>query len=232
MTKPVRKVKSNGRTITGTFSSPKTGKLIQFESYLEYAFILILEFDSLVINIFDQPLILKFRYRKNERIHYPDFLVHYKHRKPVIFEVKYQRDIDKDDGTIARNLKAGRHYAKTHGCDYRIITDKEILTIYTENVDELLKVRNGSADLKSTTKLINALSDTKVSTPNLLIKSITLDREEQAVLLRQLRILILSRRISINMFSRIMPNSPIWLNSNNNFKELNFPYKYVETIKG
>lgn len=226
MTKPVRKVKSNGRTITGTFASPKTGKQIQFESYLEYAFIEILEFDSEVIDISDQPLVLKYEYRKVESIHYPDFLVEYSNRKPVIFSVKYQSEVDKDvDGKIARDLKAGKRYAKTKKCTYRIITDKEILTIYTENVDELLKVRSESPNLKWTTKLINALSEVKVSTPNTLIQSITDDRDEQAVLLRQLRILILNRRISVNMFSRIKANSPIWLNRKNDFKELNFPYK-------
>lgn len=231
MQKPVRKVKSNGRTITGTFASPKTGKLIQFESYLEYAFIEILEFDSQVIDIYDQPMVIKYLHNKKQQIHYPDFLVTYKHRKPVIFEVKYQSEIDNDDGRIARNLKAGKLYAKTINSDYRIITDKEILGIYSENVDELLKVRDEVADLSSTTKIIDALAGVKESTPNLLLNSIVTSDHERAKLLRQLRILIFNKRVAIDMFKKISPDSRIWLNTDNNFIELNFPYSYVETIK-
>lgn len=230
MTKPVRKVKSNGRTITGTFASPKTGKHIQYESHLEYTFIEMLEFDSQVIDIFDQPITIKYQHKRKECEYTPDFLVNYKHRKPVIFECKYQSELDQDDGTIARNLKAGKSHAKANNSDFRIITDKEILTVYSENVDELLKVRGDNSDLKSTSVLIDTLRSKRISTPDQLIDSITNDTAERAILVRQLRILMLKRSVSFDMFtSKLKPDTAIRLTRKNGFKELNFPYKYAQT---
>lgn len=233
MTKPVRKVKSNGRTITGTFASVKTGKLIQYESHLEYVFIEMLEFDSQVVDIFDQPVKIKYHHKKKNHEHIPDFLVHYKNRKPVIFEVKYQSDVDSDsDGSIARNFNAGKAYAKANNCNYRIITEKEILTIYSGNVDELLKVRSDEPNLIFTSKLISTLRDLTVSTPNMLIRSIASNLDETGILLRQLRILMLKRTISFDIFTtKLNGDTSIKLSRKNGFKELNFPYKYVETYK-
>ncbi len=137
---PSRKVRSSGKNVSGFYPSKKMGVTIQFESRtLELAAIYEKEFDSNVVEYYDQPETFLIRYKNNGRNvgHYytPDFFViekewigyeEWKTEKELSnLILKYPGRYGIDDTGTFRCLPA-EEYAKACGLSFRIRISMEI----------------------------------------------------------------------------------------------------------
>jgi len=137
---PSRKVRSSGKNVSGFYPSQKMGVTIQFESRtLELAAIYEKEFDSNVIEYYDQPETFPIRYQNKGRNighHYtPDFFViekqwvgyeEWKTEKELSnLVLKYPNRYSMDEAGAFRCPPA-EEYAKACGLSFRIRTSEEI----------------------------------------------------------------------------------------------------------
>lgn len=219
----VRKVHTNGNTVVGRVPSRK-GTAIQFESALEMDFIYLLQFDSDVGKIFDQPVKIDYVDDTGKAHTYvPDFLVEYRNRTNVLFEVKYAKDLRKNRKLLKPKFEAAKQFALSRDWEFRTINEKQIIRPYTENAKFLLPYHDFQADEAVTAQLLDALGNSK-STPNLLIRSLSNDPNVWPSLIGPLWSLVVQRKISCNLFKPLNMNSPVWKTTSKGFVELNFPY--------
>ena len=137
---PSRKVRSSAKNVSGSYPSQKMGVTIQFESRtLELAAIYEKEFDSNVIEYYDQPETFPIRYQNKGRNigHYytPDFFViekdwigyeEWKTTKELSnLVLKYPSRYSLDEAGAFRCPPA-EEYAKACGLSFRIRTSDEI----------------------------------------------------------------------------------------------------------
>jgi hypothetical protein len=220
-----RKVRSNGRTVVGQFSSAKK-QSVQFESALEEGLIYILNFDSDVVTLHDQPVQIEYQdVQGKNKIYTPDYLVEYTTRSPVLFEVKPSGLIKKNFDNHHEKIQAATNFAKSNSWDFRVITEKEIHTEYCQNVRFLFRYQTYEIDLPVSNEILNVLGKLKKSTPNKLLDKMTSDPEQRLVYLASIWTLIFHKRICCNLFKKIHMDTTIWVNSGSEFKELKFPYK-------
>lgn len=228
----VRKVHSNGRTVVGYINSKKSEQEVQFESLLEKEFLFILQFDSNVISIQDQPVRIPFTLRGEERTYVPDFLVKYKDGKTVLFEVKYEMDLQTNSRKYAARFKAGKIFASSQGFLFRVITDKQIRTQYKENLKYLLLFRNSSAELEHQHTILNLLREYKQLSFLQLIDLIGDCSETQRALIRPFWTLLWNQVITADMFAPLTMQSKVWVvGEHHPAVQLSFPYHKVPKIK-
>ncbi len=146
---PTRRVKSRSGNVSGRYPSQKMGLTIQFESHtLELAGIYQMEYDSDVLEYYDQPPSIKLNYKsKNERNvgvwHTPDFFV-LRQKEAGWEEWKTVKELSKltdkmphryiiDDDHQWR-CPPGEAYANSLGLYYRLRTDAETDWILQNNL--------------------------------------------------------------------------------------------------
>lgn len=146
---PTRRVKSRSGNVSGRYPSGKMGLTIQFESHtVELAGIYQMEYDSDVLEYYDQPPSIKLNYKsKNERNvgvwHTPDFFV-LRQEGAGWEEWKTVQELSKltdkmphrytiDDDHQWR-CPPGEAYAKSLGLYYRLRTDAETDWILQNNL--------------------------------------------------------------------------------------------------
>lgn len=102
-----RKIKKNYRSITGHFPSIKNNTSIGFESKLEKAHFLSLEFDNEVISYQEQPQIEICINGKNKIYSADCYIKRAKNsnKKDSIVEIKYTNEIEKRKDYFEKNLK-------------------------------------------------------------------------------------------------------------------------------
>lgn len=145
---PSRKVRSSSKNVSGSYPSQKMGVTIQFESRtLELAAIYEKEFDSNVIEYYDQPETFLLRYQNKGRNigHYytPDFFViekdwigyeEWKTTKEISnLVLKYPNRYSTDE-TGAFRCPPAEEYAKAFGLSFRIRTSDEIDWTFQRNI--------------------------------------------------------------------------------------------------
>ena len=173
---PSRKVRSSVKNVSGSYPSQKMGVTIQFESRtLELAAIYEKEFDSNVIEYYDQPETFSIRYQNKGRNighHYtPDFFVieknwigfeEWKTKKDLSSLIlKYPNRYSIDEAGAFRCLPA-EEYARTYGLSFRIRTSDEIDWILQRNIRFLEDYLIGNNNDVSTTKkdlIINLVAE-------------------------------------------------------------------------
>lgn len=220
---PVRKVHTNGNTVVGRVPSRK-GTAIQFESALEMDFIYLLQFDSDVGKIFDQPVKIDYLDDAGTAHTYvPDFLVEYRNRTNVLFEVKYKHDLRKHRKELRPKFDAAKQFALSRDWEFRTINEKQIKRPYTENAKFLLDYHDFQADEAITVQLLDVLGNGK-STPNLLIRSLSIDPNVWPSLIGPIWWLVVHRKISCNLFKPLNMNTPVWKTTAKGCVELNYPY--------
>lgn len=146
---PTRRVKSRSGNVSGRYPSRKMGLTIQFESHtVELAGIYQMEYDSDVLEYYDQPSSIKLNYKsKNKRNvgvwHTPDFFV-LRQEEAGWEEWKTVKELSKltdkmphrytiDDSHQWRCLP-GEDYANSLGLYYRLRTDAETDWILQNNL--------------------------------------------------------------------------------------------------
>lgn len=228
----VRKVHSNGKTIVGYINSSKSPHVIQFESYLEKQFLFLLQYDSNVVSIGDQPVKIKYSKKGNDHFYTPDFRVRYKNGTKVLFEVKYQSDLEKNSRKYAASFNAGRKHAASEGSLFRIITDKEIKSQYKKNVDFLITFRNSSADIDLQNKILSVIREKSVTNFMEVMTAITDNPSEQRALIRPFWVLLWKHVITTNLFEPLTLKSKVWVTDEKHPPvQLSFPYNRLPKIK-
>jgi hypothetical protein len=221
---PTRKVRSNGRTVVGEFSSQKRLS-VQFESALEENLLYILNFDSDVLSFHDQPLKIEYKDdRGRTRSYTPDYLVEYRNRNPVLFEVKSSELLKNNYEVLAPGFEAAKLFASKKGWEFQVITDKEVKTTYCENVRFLHGYHNYKQDLFILNQVQTALSEIQKSTPGQLVKYIESDSAQWPVYITAIWTLIIHKKIGCDLFSKVHMEVPIWLTTPDEFNELKYPY--------
>ncbi len=173
---PSRKVRSSGKNVSGFYPSKKMGVTIQFESRtLELAAIYEKEFDSNVVEYYDQPETFPIRYQNKGRStgHYytPDFFVierewigyeEWKTEKELSnLILKYPGRYSIDEAGAFRCPPA-EEYAKAYGLSFRIRTSSEIDWTFQRNIRFLEDYLIGdNIDVSSTRKdiIINLIAE-------------------------------------------------------------------------
>lgn len=83
-----RRGNGGGERSVGEFASEKLGRLVEYESNLERAFLLQAETLSSVIAYQEQPLAIEYAWAGTPRIYYPDVLVQLEDGRVVVAELK------------------------------------------------------------------------------------------------------------------------------------------------
>ena len=138
-----RKIKKNYRSITGHFPSIKNNTSIGFESKLEKAHFLSLEFDNEVISYQEQPQI-EICINGNDKIYSADcYIKRAKNslKKDSIVEVKYTSEIEKKKDYFEKKFEASTISANKLNLDFEVYTEKIHSEIYLDNLDFLYRYK-------------------------------------------------------------------------------------------
>ena len=148
MKKPIvhfsqRNIKKNYRSITGHFPSIKNNTSIGFESKLEKAHFLSLEFDNEVISYQEQPQIEIFFNGKNQIYSADCYIKRSKNsnKKDSIVEVKYTNEIEKRKEYFENKFEAAKTSTNKLNLDFEIYTEKIHSEIYLDNLDFLYRYK-------------------------------------------------------------------------------------------
>ncbi len=131
----VRKIPIQSRSVAGKIFSYKNNRMVSYESQLELAFIYHLEFSPEVKSYVEQPVKVYSDTGKIKTYYIPDFIVYYKdfNQKPLLAEIKYSAELVERKEYVERKVSALKHYADKNNFEFRLITEKELLTPRLEN---------------------------------------------------------------------------------------------------
>lgn len=209
--KPIRKIKTSSRSITGKYSSAKTQTVHQFESTLERDFLTLLEFDDTVHEYGVQPLTIYYNHNGKAVRYTPDMIVHYKpalSKKPLLCEIKYEAELQEKREYYEPKFRAATEYALINNYQFKIFTEKEIRTDYLVNVKFLSRYRCTPIDEKYLKIITAGLLQNPVCTPKeLLVFSTT---EENARVLYTVWQMLAGRLIKCDMKTKLTMTSMIW----------------------
>ena len=138
-----RNIKKNYRSITGHFPSIKNNTSIGFESKLEKAHFLSLEFDNEVISYQEQPQI-EICINGNDKIYSADCYIKRAKtslKKDSIVEVKYTSEIEKRKDYFEKKFEAAKISANKLNLDFEIYTENIHSEIYLDNLDFLYRYK-------------------------------------------------------------------------------------------
>lgn len=136
--KPKRKITPGYTNLTARIPSVKLMRMVSAESSLERDLILLLEFDSRVIEYVEQPVVIPLPLGRK---YTPDFYVKYEEdgeTHEVIYEIKYRSELKKNFHKLKPKFKAAIKYCKSKSYKFKVLTEKEIRTEYLKNIEFLL----------------------------------------------------------------------------------------------
>ena len=138
----MRKIKPTRRSLSGTYAfRGETG--IQFESSLERDFLIRTEFSLCALDVIPQPVQIPFVASNGQSyIYTPDFLVYHRlgntsyddYPKPVLVEVKPEKEWRKHWREWMPKWKAAWRYAKEQGWVFHIYDESRIRDKALENI--------------------------------------------------------------------------------------------------
>jgi len=130
--KPVRNVPIQTLSVSGKFPSRKNSRTVSYESQLELAFLYHLEFSPNVRAYVEQPCKIP---SPSGRYYIPDFLIFFNDplRRPLLVEIKYSSEIRKNSDKLLTKFEAIEKYATQKGYDFRVFTEKDLLTPRLKN---------------------------------------------------------------------------------------------------
>ncbi len=138
-----RKIKKNYRSITGHFPSIKNNTSMGFESKLEKAHFLSLEFDNEVISYQEQPQI-EIYINGNNKIYSADCYIKRAKtslKKDSIVEVKYTNEIEKRKDYFVKKFESAKTSVNQLNLDFEVYTERIHSEIYLDNLDFLYRYR-------------------------------------------------------------------------------------------
>ena len=158
-----RKIKKNYRSITGHFPSIKNNTSIGFESKLEKAHFLALEFDNEVLSYQEQPRIEIFFNGKNQIYSADCYIKRVKNssKKDSIVEVKYTNEIEKKKEYFEKRFESAKVSSNKLNLDFEVYTEQNHSEIYLDNLDFLYRYKLYPIENKYENQIINLLKENK-----------------------------------------------------------------------
>ena len=158
-----RKIKKNYRSITGHFPSIKNNTSIGFESKLEKAHFLALEFDNEVILYQEQPQIEIFFNGKNQIYSADCYIKRVKNssKKDSIVEVKYTNEIEKKKEYFEKRFESAKVSSNKLNLDFEVYTEQNHSEIYLDNLDFLYRYKLYPIENKYENQIINLVKQNK-----------------------------------------------------------------------
>ncbi|PUE67169.1 TnsA endonuclease N-terminal domain-containing protein [Arcobacter lacus] len=158
-----RKIKKNYRSITGYFPSIKNNTSIGFESKLEKAHFLALEFDNKVISYQEQPQIEIFFNGKNQIYSADCYIKRVKNssKKDSIVEVKYTNEIEKKKKYFEKRFESAKVSSNKLNLDFEVYTEQNHSEIYLDNLDFLYRYKLYPIENKYENQIINLVKQNK-----------------------------------------------------------------------
>ena len=148
-----RKIGYTYSSVSGHFAFRKE-KSIAFESTLERDLLTLLEFNSSVFDVIEQPLTIEYQNKNDREVTYtPDFLVIFNDpnnnvcstklsRKPWLIEVKPRDILIKKFKELKPKFKIAIQYAKENDMAFKIFDESRIRTDYLKRIKFLNRYRN------------------------------------------------------------------------------------------
>jgi hypothetical protein len=149
----------NQRHLPGYFWMSRTGSLVAYESRLEMAVLLQLDFNPTVTRVVSQPFVLHYESQGVIYRHTPDFLVYYNNGAVEIIDVKPRRFV-----RVERNVRAFKACAQAvtqMGWAYGVRS--EINPVLLRNLQWLSGFRRAPASLQEYGPLIVSVTKKPVS---------------------------------------------------------------------
>lgn len=210
-----RKIKKNYRSITGHFPSIKNNTSIGFESKLEKAHFLALEFDNEVISYQEQPQIEIFFNGKNQIYSADCYIKRVKNssKKDSIVEVKYTNEIEKKKEYFERRFESAKISANKLNLDFEIYTEQNHSEIYLDNLDFLYRYKLYPIENKYENQIINLVKKNKKISAFDLVNLISQNLAEYGLISNciwdlvckeKLRSDLLSAKVTMNSFVELV----------------------------
>lgn len=208
--RPARTIGTSRRSITGRVAFG--GRSIPFESSLERDLLVLLDFDSTVEDVLEQPFRITYKGADGrERYYTPDFLVQYENGDRVIYEVKYRANLKEEWASLKPRFRAAIRYAKRNGMRFSIATEVEIRgTAYLANVKFLRPYRGYASAAGIDEHLIETLAILGETTPESLLAAAYWTKENRIKAVAPLWRLVATRQICADLYEPLTMVSSIW----------------------
>lgn len=212
---PAREIPKNYRNLTGRAFSNKTESAF-FESTLERDFLATLDFDTNVISYDVQPVTINwFDSEGYLRKYTPDVLVSALNPKTgqiehILYEVKYRDEIKKKWKKLKPKFKAALTYATAQGWKFKIVSEQEIKTAYTDNARFLLYYVNQSLNEDYENLILDKLGELEEVSIEELLNQLSSDPWLKANYLPAVWHLIGAQRIGVDLHLPLTMTSNIW----------------------
>ncbi len=144
-----RKIKPTRRSVSGIYVF-RSETPIEFESTLERDFLIRTEFSLNVVDIIPQPVRILYTGTNGQTYSYtPDFLVYsrlgnleyWNYPKPVLVEIKPDKQWKSHSSQSKPKLKAAINYARKQGWTFRIYNESSIRDKALENIRFLMRYK-------------------------------------------------------------------------------------------
>jgi len=198
-----RKIKKSYRSVIGHFPSIKNGKSIIYESLLERACYLSLEFDDSVFVYYEQPQIeIDFRNR-----HLTYSLDCYIQRgkesglKDTIVEVKYSNELEKNKEYFEEKFAATKVFTKENDLEFDVFTELSYSKVYIENLDFLYRYKENPIEHKYEKEILDVLKDTTTLAAFDLVQKITSNPKEYAIVSNNIWSLVSNGKLKSDLFT-------------------------------
>ena len=210
--KKKRNISANEFSLTGQIKSLKRNDFVDFESSLERDYIHILEFDENVRYYYEQPLKIEF----NDRYYIPDFFVEYWDGSKEVIEIKYNIDLIDNASKYVTKFKAAEEFCNSNNLTFRILTETDIRNNYLFNIKFLNAVQirhtsNKSEYFNEFELLEQNMKKLKRTTPNKLLNSSTSCELKRAELIQYLWLMIIHKKIKIDLSIKLNMETEIWI---------------------
>lgn len=192
--------------------------MIAYESRPERYFIKQASFNPNVKSCEEQPVRIPYFLKNGKPSHYtPDFLVLFKENlaptewwKPLLIEVKPRYRLFKDWEILHPKFLAAREYSYQHGWEFTVITERELVTPYLDNITFLTSYRNYPISKTDEGLVLDTLKKTTRATPESVLQKISKDKTRIMQLIPVLWKLVANFEISVDLEVPITMHSPIW----------------------
>lgn len=216
----VRKIGLRYSSLSGSFFSAKNNKEVQFESSLERDFIYLLEMDWIIESYHEQPVTIHYSDSENKKRTYtPDFLFYWHPHfstlgnKPVLVEIKYKDDLEKNNFEYTPKFIAAEEFCKLNGYEFKVLTENDIRTEYLENCKFLYKYKKNSFDHShhDIQLLLKNMCELVSTTPRELMQVSARDKYKQMELIYYIWYMVSKNIIRCVWEHPLTMDSSIWL---------------------
>lgn len=200
---PQRKIKKSYRSVTGHFPSIKNNKSIGFESLLEKAHFLFLEFDNSVAAYYEQPQIEIYFKNRNLTYSIDCYIIRTENSKlkDTLVEVKYVKDLKKDKEYFDKKFEATRVFTKEQNLEFDLFTDETLSEIYLDNLDFLYRYKLNPIEHKYEKEVFDVLSENPIISAHDLTQKITTDIKEYVYVSNTIWSLVTNEKLKTDLYS-------------------------------